>query len=127
MSVEIVLSILFRLFVVVFLALAQGICNNVSFAAEDTAADVLHKHDEVNMKRRYLCQVYIWLGVLVLSLGLAAQVKFDRYHKPEEVNKALRDYAAAGGNTRIHKLAQSPGGIPLLMIEIGPEAGKKEK
>jgi len=66
-----------------------------------------------------LCAAASWLG---------AATVFDRYHTPAELAAALGEYAAANPSVvRVHKLAQSPGGRDVLLIEIGPEVGKAEK
>jgi hypothetical protein len=55
-------------------------------------------------------------------------VAFDRYHTPAELARAIQEYAAANAAVaRVHKLVQSPGGRDVLVIEVGPEAGKREK
>jgi hypothetical protein len=75
---------------------------------------------------------------LVLSLsillffftGWAGQVKFDfnAYHTPAELNKAMRSFAAAYPKvTKIHKIALSPGGQEVNLIEIGPEVKNKTR
>ena len=73
-----------------------------------------------------------WLalfGILLLATsGLAAEVGFDRYHSPAELNRALADFATAHPQfTKLHKLAVSPGDNPVHLLEIGPETGKKDK
>ncbi|OGD19633.1 MAG: hypothetical protein A2W03_02330 [Candidatus Aminicenantes bacterium RBG_16_63_16] len=72
--------------------------------------------------------VVLILGLFALASGLSAAVAFDRYHAPAELASALREYAAANpAFARLHKLAQSPGGREVIVIEIGPEAGRAEK
>ena len=74
--------------------------------------------------RRFLPLFAVW--ILVSSLG--AQTTFDRYHTPAELNAAFRDMARANAAfARIHDLAKSPGGREVVLIEIGPEAGKAVK
>lgn len=73
-----------------------------------------------------------WLilaGILLLTLsGTAADMGFDRYHSPAELNQALADFAAAHPQfTMLHKLAVSPGGNPVHLLEIGPETGKGDR
>jgi len=66
-----------------------------------------------------LCAAAAWLG---------AAATFDKYHTPAEIAAALGEFAAANPSVaRVHKLAQSPGGRDVVLIEIGPEAGKAEK
>ena len=66
-------------------------------------------------------------GLLMLFLSSNAEMKFDSYHTPQQVNKALQGYAASGAMARLHTLARSPGGRPLALLEIGPETDRKEK
>jgi hypothetical protein len=68
------------------------------------------------------------LTLFSLASGLSAAVAFDRYHTPAELAAAIQEYAAANAAVaKVHKLAQSPGGRDVLVIEIGPEVGKAEK
>jgi hypothetical protein len=64
-----------------------------------------------------------WLAFLS-----AADLAFDRYHKPEETVAALQDLARANpGFAKVHILAKSPGGRELALLEIGPETAKTAK
>ena len=64
-----------------------------------------------------------WLAFLS-----AADLAFDRYHKPEETVAALQDLARANpGFAKVHILAKSPGGRELALLEIGPETAKAAK
>jgi hypothetical protein len=68
------------------------------------------------------------LALFALASGLSAAVAFDRYHTPAELATAIQEFATANAAfAKVHKLAQSPGGRDVLMIEIGPEVGKTEK
>jgi hypothetical protein len=81
---------------------------------------------EVTMNRKRL--VVLWLALFTFASGLSAAAAFDRYHTPAELNAALQEYASANAAAaKVHKLAQSPGGRDVLLIEIGPEVGKAEK
>ncbi|MBE3111968.1 MAG: hypothetical protein IMZ46_15925 [Acidobacteria bacterium] len=67
---------------------------------------------------------------LCLALGplAAADLTFDRYHKPEELAAAVQDLARANpGFAKVHILAKSPGGRELALLEIGPETAKTAK
>lgn len=72
-----------------------------------------------------------FLLLLILTLFLHASqysLTFDRYHSPAEVNRLLKQLADANPQiTTLYKLAESPGGTPLMLLEIGPEAGEKNK
>jgi hypothetical protein len=51
---------------------------------------------------------------------------FVRYHSPQEANAALLAINKANpSQTALHTIAASPGGIDLVVLEIGPDAGKK--
>lgn len=68
--------------------------------------------------------------VLCLALAplAAADLTFDRYHKPEELAAAVQDLARANpGFARVHTLAKSAGGRDLALLEIGPETAKTAK
>ncbi len=73
----------------------------------------------------------ILLGVWCLNaavLAAPAPVDFDRYHTPEQVNKALADFARAHPQVaKLHLLAKSAGQKSVTLIEIGPETQKKQK
>ncbi len=58
----------------------------------------------------------------------AADLTFDRYHRPEEIAAALQDLARANpGFAKVHVLAKSPGGRDLVLFEVGPETAKAAK
>jgi hypothetical protein len=72
------------------------------------------------------------LAVTLLCFALgplaAADLTFDRYHKPEEIAAALQDLAKANpGFAKAHILAKSPGGRELVLLELGPETAKTAK
>ena len=47
----------------------------------------------------------------------AADLTFDRYHRPEEIAAALQDLARANpGFAKVHVLAKSPGGRDLVLL-----------
>lgn len=81
---------------------------------------------EVTMNRKRL--VVLWFALFALASSLSAAAVFDRYHTPAELNAALQEYASVNAAVaKVYKLAQSPGGRDVLLIEIGPEVGKAEK
>jgi hypothetical protein len=68
--------------------------------------------------------------LLCLALGplAAADLTFDRYHKPEELTAAVQELARANpGFAKVHVLAKSPGGRDLVLLEVGPETAKAAK
>jgi hypothetical protein len=72
------------------------------------------------------------LALLVFGVSLAplaaADLAFDRYHRPEETVAALQDLARANpGYAKVHVLAKTAGGRELALLEIGPETGKAAK
>ncbi len=72
--------------------------------------------------------IVLGFAFFFLAASLSASVIFDRYHTPAELNAAFQEFASANAAVaKIHKLAQSPGGRDVILIEIGPEVGKTEK
>jgi hypothetical protein len=72
--------------------------------------------------------VVLGFALFFLASSLGAAVTFDRYHAPAELNAAFQEFAAANpAVAKVHKLATSPGGRDVVLIEIGPEVGKAEK
>lgn len=72
--------------------------------------------------------IVLGFAFFFLVASLSASVTFDRYHTPAELNAAFQEFASANAAVaKIHKLAQSPGGRDVILIEIGPEVGKTEK
>src|SRR5450756_1297795 len=56
----------------------------------------------------------------------APPVAFDRYHSPQEANAALIAINKANpAATALYRIATSPGGIDLTVLEIGPDVSKK--
>lgn len=73
----------------------------------------------------------VLVGILFFTLsGFSApvQINFDRYHSPSEINNALKDLSSAHpGFSKLHQLAESPGKRTIILLEIGPESGKRVK
>jgi hypothetical protein len=63
------------------------------------------------------------------TVGTAGQaVGFDRYHTPQEVNAALAALNKANpARTALHRIATSPGGLDLLVLEVGPDVGRTSR
>ncbi|WP_319503493.1 M14 family metallopeptidase [uncultured Draconibacterium sp.] len=67
-------------------------------------------------KLLYLC----FSGMLiVMSSGLKAQsdTGFEKYHTNREVQQLLKEFSS--GNAKLHTIAESPGGEPITVLEIG--------
>ncbi|MCK7489578.1 MAG: hypothetical protein MZU79_04545 [Anaerotruncus sp.] len=78
--------------------------------------------------RRSLAVLAVTLVCSALGPLAAADLTFDRYHKPEEIAAALQDLARANpAFAKVHVLAKSPGGRDLVLLEIGPETAKAAK
>ncbi len=59
-------------------------------------------------------------GFLLLgATQLAAQSEFDEYHTNKQVQLFLKKLE--GKNTRLHTIAESPGGEPVTVLEIGTD------
>lgn len=57
-----------------------------------------------------------------------ADLTFDTYHTPTEVNKILKTLAGANSKVaKLHKLAVSPGNQETMILEIGPETANSKK
>ncbi|HOS99388.1 MAG TPA: M14 family zinc carboxypeptidase, partial [Acidobacteriota bacterium] len=67
----------------------------------------------------------VWLVLLAAGAAGAGETPpfaFDRYHEPEAIAARMRQLALTHPDVaRVHELATSPGGRPLLVLEIGPE------
>lgn len=66
---------------------------------------------------------YLWLWLLVISVNqLSAQSEnsFDKYHTNNEVQQMLMKMEQNNTTTtKLHKIATSPGGEPITILEIG--------
>jgi hypothetical protein len=77
------------------------------------------------MLRRFPHVFALTLVCLAFGPLAAADLSFDRYHRPEELAAAVQDLARANpGFAKVHILAKSPGGRDLALLEIGPETAK---
>jgi hypothetical protein len=76
-----------------------------------------------------LAAVIVFAGVATDAQKPApppAPVAAAAYHSPQEANAALSAINKANPTrTALHRIATSPGGVDLTVLEIGPEAGKQ--
>ena len=50
------------------------------------------------------------------------------YHPPSEVNKLIKTLTDTHSSiAKLHKIAVSPGGTPLYLVEVGPETERTHK
>ena len=64
------------------------------------------------------------LAILAVGVNLKAQngLSFDKYKTNSEVQKALTLLQQKSpATTALHKIAESPGGEPIYVLEIGKE------
>jgi hypothetical protein len=81
----------------------------------------------VTLRRIPTFIVLLVAGFALVPLS-AAELAFDRYHRPEELTSALQDLARANpGFAKIHVLAKTAGGRDLALLEVGPETVKNAK
>jgi hypothetical protein len=81
----------------------------------------------VTLRRIPTFIVLLVVGFALVPLS-AAELAFDRYHRPEELTSALQDLARANpGFAKIHVLAKTAGGRDLALLEVGPETVKNAK
>ncbi len=75
----------------------------------------------------------IFFGASLLAAALSGfggqeNIRFERYHNPEEINQALEAFHQANPEiTALHRLAESPGGHTLFLLEIGREIEQKHR
>ncbi|MCJ7681940.1 MAG: hypothetical protein MUP70_14510, partial [Candidatus Aminicenantes bacterium] len=76
-------------------------------------------------------QIFGSAMLLLFGLGIglqAAELSFDRYLNPGDMEKTLRNLVNNNPSVSVlHSLGRSFGGREILLLEIGPETGRKEK
>jgi len=86
---------------------------------------------KINSKKICHTTIVMALTLLLLLAGFSlasAKTGPGSYSSPDEVNKRIMQIKQqAGDAVRIHNLASSPGGIELLMLEIGSETGSESR
>ncbi len=71
-------------------------------------------------KTLYLSFLTCFLWFSSMSLFAQSDISFDKYHNVSEVQQILKKLQQANvAKTQIHTLATSPGGTPVLVLEIG--------
>jgi len=88
------------------------------------------KHKKLYLKKSILILTILSIiGFLrIPAQADAKKITFDKYHSPKEINNQLKELAGSHpAKTKLHKLAVSPGGNELLLLEIGPETGQTQK
>jgi len=74
------------------------------------------------------CLFLFLCSIIFFSDTAYTQVASEGYHNPDEINELLGQINRENReDTKLHKLAESPGGRDVMMIEIGPETGKENK
>lgn len=80
------------------------------------------------MKKKISMTMFSALMFAFFLTAAPADLTFDKYHTPQEIQQALRSWAQANPQISvIHSLAVSPGNHPVSLIEIGPEITKAVK
>jgi hypothetical protein len=78
-------------------------------------------------KQKYVVLMIVFFVVLVCRVE-AKQPDFNVYHTPADVNNLLKGFAASQPPiARLHKIAVSPGGSVMNVLELGPEINRKKK
>ncbi len=81
------------------------------------------------MKLSYYCCLTAMMSVMACMMGplvhaQSGSARYDQYLNPREINEVLKTLNQKyPGTTRLINLATTPGGTPLLLIEISNEAG----
>ncbi|MCP5104836.1 MAG: hypothetical protein GY950_15730, partial [bacterium] len=70
----------------------------------------------------------VLLVALLTGFLWTSAADFDSYRSPPEVNKILENLADANKkNAKLHKIAVSPGGNTVYLLETGPETHRAKK
>jgi hypothetical protein len=78
--------------------------------------------------RRKTGILFCVLIFVMATAVVSAEWTFDKYHKPKDLNAELQTIARQNPKIAvIHTLGKSYGGRAVMVLEIGPEVGKKEK
>lgn len=70
------------------------------------------------LKKLYCLILSACLIFSVNRLAAQSAPSFDKYHSPEEVQQILKKLGSSG-NVKLHQIAESPGGHPVSVLEIG--------
>jgi hypothetical protein len=75
-----------------------------------------------------LCRTIPLISILLLAIPGFVQAQTNGYRSPESVGKwAQETVAAHQGKARLEVIANSPGGRPVYLLEIGNEIGSQDK
>jgi hypothetical protein len=77
----------------------------------------------------FMIGIFITLAIQGTETGAKPKpLDFNAYHPPGEVNRWLQDFAVSyPQRVRLHNIAVSPGGTPLILLELGPEIQRAKK
>jgi hypothetical protein len=83
----------------------------------------------MKQKKGFISVIILMFTLMMVTTGFAGQeFKFDKYHTPDELNNAMKSLSKKHSKvSKIHKIAISPGGTSVELIEIGPEVKKQKK
>ncbi len=80
------------------------------------------------MKQKKWLFLFFLMISSILIMADSFPLNFDRYHTPDELNQSLKKLANLFPRiTKLHKIAISPGGRKVMLLEIGPEVKNKRK
>lgn len=88
---------------------------------------------KVDVKRS--TTMFVLMAIMIIFTGFSTDgwakpdtMTFDAYHSPKAVNDWLKGVTKSNSAfARLHKIAVSPGGNTINLIELGPEVGKRKK
>jgi len=80
------------------------------------------------MKRKKWSILILMFFFSMMILSAQPKLTFDHYHSLPEISQYLRSLAQSHPQiAAFYRLAESPSGKDVLLIELGPEIGKKSK
>ena len=80
------------------------------------------------MNQKKILLIVSILFFTFLLLAEQPKLKFNQYHTPFELNNILKNWVEMNPQImKLHKIATSPGGRHIYLVEVGPEINKKKK